>query len=126
MYYLSTAATGVTTQDHDDILEASRKNNRQRNVTGLLVVKGGYFAQALEGEKQEVTSLFEKIKEDPRHHRIVHISEEEVSERLFDGWEMGYRNINESEQLSEVDLGDPKFVNNPNELDQVFRRIIEL
>lgn len=125
MYYISTAAEGLTANDHEDILAKARKNNKAADVTGLLVVKGEFFAQALEGEKENVLALFEKIKRDERHYRVVLISEEEVSERIFSNWEMGFKDINSSEKLAEVDLGDPQFVSEPGRLNKVFQLIVE-
>lgn len=126
MYYISTAIPGLTANDHEEILQKARKNNAALDVTGLLVVRGNQFAQALEGEREKVISLFEKIKLDKRHLRIVIISQEEVEARIFPQWEMGFYDIAPHEELSEIDLNDPKFVSCPSELDRCFRRIIEM
>lgn len=124
LYYISTAIEGLTQRDYDDILGKAHANNRKRDVTGLLVVKGGFFAHALEGEEQDVMSLFEKIKTDKRHYRVILISQEEVHERIFLDWEMGFKDINTSEDCVEVDLNDAQFVDQPDALDRVFRRIV--
>ena len=125
MYYISTAIQGLTENDYQDILAKARKNNVAQGVTGLLIVKGEFFAQALEGEKENVMALFEKIKQDRRHFRVVIISREDVEERIFSNWEMGFRDIGLSDEFPEVDLGDSRFVNDPTALDRVFRRVVE-
>lgn len=126
MYYISTAIPGLTAKDHEEILQKARKNNATLDVTGLLVVKGNQFAQALEGKKKQVLALFEKIKLDKRHLRIVIISQEEVDTRIFPHWGMGFCDIAPHEGLSEIDLNDPKFVSCPSELDRYFRRVVEM
>lgn len=126
MYYISTAIEGLTVLDYDDILTKARENNHKQGLTGLLVVKGGLFAQALEGEEQNVMSLFEKIKSDTRHHRVVVISKNEIEERIFPNWEMGFKDIDLSGDCPEIDLNDPKFVEQPELLDRVFRHVVEL
>lgn len=128
MFYISKAAPGLTSDDHDDILAAARRNNRPTGVTGLLVVKDGYFAQALEGEEAAVTQIFSKIAEDPRHSGVVVLAKEETDHRIFPGWQMGYRDLNSgcvSKQLSEVNLGDERLVTSPAELSIMFRGFVE-
>ena len=83
IFYISKAAPGVNQLDHEQILGTARRNNRSLGITGLLVVKGDYFAQALEGEKQEVESLYQKIAKDPRHTGLVCLSNQEVEEASF-------------------------------------------
>ncbi|MEP3482314.1 MAG: BLUF domain-containing protein [Fuerstiella sp.] len=124
IYYISTAAEGLTSLDYEDILSKARKNNQELELSGLLVVKGGLFAQAIEGREERVSALFEKIKLDKRHHRIVLISKTEIEERLFPNWEMGFKDIDVSESQLEIDLADPKFVKQPELLDRVFRHVV--
>lgn len=49
----------------------------------------GIFFQWLEGPRDTVTSLMERLKTDPRHENVVSLTEtEEVRERLFPEWDM--------------------------------------
>lgn len=126
LYYISTAIDGLTPEDHEDILAKARKNNEALGVTGLLIVKGNHFAQVLEGEKENVMQLFEKIKLDKRHYRVVIISQTQIETRVFSHWKMGFRDVNTApELLSEVDFSDPKYVDAPENLDKVFRKFVE-
>lgn len=127
LFYISTAANGLTRADHEQILVASRRNNRMKGITGLLVAKGRYFAQALEGEVAAVTETIERIKKDPRHSGIVVLSKSEVTQRIFPGWDMGYRDIESwnSPLLHYVELDDAHFVSDPDELSLVFRSFVD-
>ncbi len=72
------------------ILTQSRRNNRDRQVGGVLHYGQGYFFQALEGERQAVNETYARIEGDPRHRDVKTLSFNPVSERLFQDWSMKY------------------------------------
>ena len=73
-----------------EILRVSRINNRNRGVTGALVLYEykNLFAQALEGPEHEVQSLYDVIKADPRHENVEISEAEPAPDRLFGRWAM--------------------------------------
>lgn len=73
-----------------EILRVSRINNRNRGVTGALVLYEykHLFAQALEGPEHEVQGLFDLIKSDPRHEGVEVSEAEPAPDRLFGRWAM--------------------------------------
>ena len=71
--YMSNARFLFTDEDLEELLINSRINNSQLNITGLLVIKGKTFIQCLEGEKQNVEKVFNRIKNDKRHENILKI-----------------------------------------------------
>jgi hypothetical protein len=77
----------------DGILEQSRKNNPERGVTGLLCVADNLFLQALEGGRDEVCELFNKIVRDDRHNQLRLLVYTEIDERRFGAWTMGQVNV---------------------------------
>lgn len=87
--YCSRAAADVDADVVDRIIETSRRNNPARGITGLLVFGSGIFFQWLEGPRESVVGLMERIEKDPRHHGVVVLdSDEEVRERVFADWDM--------------------------------------
>jgi hypothetical protein len=68
-------------------------NNRAIDVTGLLLVHGGWFVQALEGPAEQVRALFAKIAADPRHFDIEVLSSGCADQRLFHDWSMAERRL---------------------------------
>jgi len=86
----SDAASGVI----DDILVQSRSFNPPAGITGILCHGGGIFLQAIEGGRQNVNRLYNKIQKDPRHNDIELLLYEEIRERRFGGWTMGQVNMN--------------------------------
>ncbi len=82
-------------QDLIDILTEAVKFNSYNGITGVLYYGNGYFLQYLEGEKEQVESLFYKlILKDPRHQNCEIIFSEPAEQRLFKHWSMKFAPIN--------------------------------
>lgn len=94
MYY-STACREQTDDELRAILDASRRGNSRRGVTGLLLYGDGVFFQILEGAETDVKALYAKIETDGRHQGILIAAEREVPARSFDNWAMGYTPLNQ-------------------------------
>lgn len=73
-----------------DMLKSARKKNDTLNITGCLVYHNGCFVQILEGKKEDVYSVFQKIEKDTRHSNIRLVSEEFNKDRSFTDWNMAY------------------------------------
>lgn len=93
LIYVSTSVQLLNDQELLDILKVSRENNVSKDVTGLLLYKGGNFMQVLEGPDDVVEALYEKITKDPRHTDASVISREQISARQFPAWEMAFQNL---------------------------------
>jgi hypothetical protein len=89
LLYISTAREPVTPDLLADILRASRRNNGVFGVTGLLIVGGRRFLQALEGPELAVRATYDRIARDPRHFAVVQLACEHITERQFPNWAMG-------------------------------------
>lgn len=90
LMYMSTAVYDFSNQELEELLEKSRKNNKEKDISGLLIVKGRTFIQCLEGGKESVLSIYEKIEKDERHRDLIELIEENATERYFPNWDMGY------------------------------------
>lgn len=101
LIYVSTSVKLLNDEELLDILKASRENNSSRDVTGLLLYKGGNFMQVLEGPDDVVEALYEMIKTDPRHKDVFVLSREQISNRQFPAWEMAFQNLDNPEVKSE-------------------------
>jgi hypothetical protein len=95
LIYVSSAVHPFSTADLSRLLEISRSNNARRRVTGMLLYKDGNFMQAIEGEQSDVCALFAKLKLDPRHGGFLTLLEEEIPERQFQDWSMGFTNLDD-------------------------------
>lgn len=87
-------ATGKLEKNHiAALLEKTRLANCGRGITGCLLHQDGYFMQYLEGDKQNVLALLERIQQDPRHCNFNVITQGSEYHRVFPEWSMGFREI---------------------------------
>jgi hypothetical protein len=100
--YVSSEAIRFTDSDLLDLLTASRNKNYLAGITGLLLFKDGNFMQLLEGPEPAVRAVLGKIKSDSRHRGIRVLMEEEIPERKFSDWSMGFRKL-DFQTAGEVD-----------------------
>lgn len=78
------------------IVERADARNRARDITGQLMVHGGWFIQALEGPVAAVRELFAAIAADPRHFDVTVLASGSADQRLFGGWGMAERRLSRS------------------------------
>ena len=100
LVYISTAYKLLNQDELLDILTISRKNNQQRDLTGILLYGEGTFIQVLEGEEETLKQTYKDIEADDRHKNVIKMTEGESEERNFKDWAMGFKAINAAE-LSE-------------------------
>lgn len=91
--YFSSAVKPFSEEDILVILEQSRRNNAENNITGMLLYMDESIIQILEGEQKAVENLLARIQQDTRHRDIVAVFKRPIKERLFDAWSMGYETI---------------------------------
>lgn len=88
--YFSRATSPMDDDALLKLLEKARTKNFRRGVGGLLLYRDDSFLQILEGPAAEVESLLEIIRKDGRHHGVRLLFREDVAERVFSGWRMGF------------------------------------
>lgn len=90
LIYSSEATGDMSRPELEKMLAQSRARNTMRDVTGVLVFVDGVFLQILEGERDAVDALMEKIARDPRHRGVKVFHEEETARRTFGSWRMAF------------------------------------
>jgi hypothetical protein len=100
MVYASSAVRLFSHEELVELLRISRINNARLGITGMLLYDSGNFIQAIEGPRDNVDKLFEKIRVDPRHKQVTVILEGPLDERQFRNYTMGFIN---GADLSEED-----------------------
>jgi hypothetical protein len=93
LLYASRAAEPVTSDLVDSILRSSHAHNPALGITGVLCYGGDVYMQVLEGGREAVNELYNKIVRDERHRDIALLHYQEVAERKFAGWTMGQVNL---------------------------------
>jgi len=72
------------------ILLQSRRNNVGQAIGGVLYYGDGCFFQCLEGSRDAVETLADKIQQDPRHSDFRVLRKKAVDARLFSDWSMKF------------------------------------
>jgi len=72
------------------ILTQSRRNNEPEKIGGVLCFGNDTFFQCLEGEREAVEKLYNKLHEDPRHREVTLLRKRPVERRRFKLWAMKY------------------------------------
>ena len=100
LIYVSRMTDTMSSADLQKIGEISQRNNRELQITGVLLYLSGLFFQILEGDEQKIDKLYKKILVDNRHKEIMCLqSEENIDSRLFPDWDMHVINLEENEDV---------------------------
>jgi hypothetical protein len=71
-----------------NILQSSRKNNKENEITGALIFREDIYLQFLEGPEKKINESYKLIKTDNRHKDVFKIRENLTKRRLFTSWAM--------------------------------------
>jgi len=93
LVYASSAASGVSEADLENIARTSRLRNIEHGVTGMLLWYDGNIMQILEGEPDAVLSLYANIRSDERNSGCYVLHSGHFETREFPNWSMGYQVI---------------------------------
>ncbi len=95
LMYASRASAKVDAEALAMILKTAKEHNPRIGVTGVLCycANANVFLQVLEGGRNPVSGLYNKIAQDRRHHDVALLSYEEIGERSFSSWSMGQVNM---------------------------------
>lgn len=91
--YVSKPTRSMALSEVRELLIKAQINNHFKDVTGMLLFDGESFLQVLEGPKDTVMALFEKIERDPRHTQFTSLVERQIPRRDFGDWSMGLAHI---------------------------------
>lgn len=86
--YTSRRADGLSDAELEAIVAASARRNRDRDVSGVLMLCGRSVMQLLEGDAGVVDALYARIAADPRHSDVHRLLRKRVARRLCPQWGM--------------------------------------
>jgi Sensors of blue-light using FAD len=93
LLYASRAAEPAAEGLVEAVVHQARRNNPELGITGVLCHGGDVFLQVLEGGRDAVNVLYNRIVCDRRHRRVTLLDYEEILERRFAAWTMGQVNL---------------------------------
>ena len=116
LVYVSRAHCLMASQQLSALLEQARKRNATLSLTGMLLYKDQSFIQVIEGPSDAVSMVFSSIQQDQRHTRISVISHEDVEQRSFKEWHMGFVNLDTDDHSLD---GFVDFFSNPSSINHL-------
>jgi len=87
--YISRSSSPMSSDEISELARVSVENNKESDITGVLVEASGIFFQVIEGPADAVDTLYKRISADPRHDEILLLNTmENCPGRLFPQWAM--------------------------------------
>jgi len=96
LYTLAYASVATKYFKDDELrtfLHSFRKNNMEKNISGMLVHSNSVFLQVVEGNKGELWKLCATIQKDERHQQFTMLWSQPIPERVFQSWSMGFQRL---------------------------------
>ena len=107
LIYFSKALFEPTDDDIQEMLIQFREFNTAHNITGMLLYDGIHFSQMIEGDKESITNLYNRIQKDPRHETLTTSSTRPIEHRRFTKWAMVYRRIDSPMTIDLPNIDNP-------------------
>lgn len=104
LLYCSQATQKLDNVEIDRLLEQTRAANSRQRITGCLLHQDGFFMQYLEGQRDSVIELLQRIKKDPRHQNLSILAQGNEYRRIFPEWSMGFMEV--ASYLNDIQFGD--------------------
>jgi diguanylate cyclase (GGDEF)-like protein/PAS domain S-box-containing protein len=105
LIYVSKATRPVTREELASLLKSARTYNRSAGISGCLIHQDGCFMQMLEGKRDVLFALLDRIRADPRHSDVRIVIEGPARRRVFGDWGMTLRDFaNELDGLQVKDF----------------------
>ena len=92
IYHSLATGEGMSPDALADLLRQARSHNQDHRLTGLLLYAAATkeFVQVLEGPRDEVERIYQKIAHDQRHKHAFVLHEAATPNRMFPDWRMGF------------------------------------
>lgn len=100
--YVSKVQPDLTDQQLQELFSHSSNNNNNKGIKGILLSTMGNFFQVLEGRKEQISSLYEVIKEDSRHNEIYEVFNKPVSKPVFTNYNSAFNVIKTVDELEQL------------------------
>jgi len=100
--YISKVQPELTDQQLEALFAHSSQSNNTSGIKGILLSTMGNFFQVLEGTKEQVTSLYNTIKEDTRHHDIYEVIHRPAIKAVFTNYNSKFNIVKSIDDLDKI------------------------
>ena len=106
--YRSKASRPLDQVELNALITKASQRNKVVNLTGLLLYRSQVFFQILEGDQNDIDTLYQKILKDPLHRDIELLYRSDIKERRFADWSMHLVNLDADDSFLDVLKRHPK------------------
>lgn len=87
--YVSEFSRELGRDEIDSLVNQAAENNKELDITGILVASGKMFFQIIEGPAKNIDMVYARILKDDRHHKVLLLNSEwGVKNRIFPDWSL--------------------------------------
>lgn len=90
LIYASSQTEKFSQSDIESMMAAAQANNPRLGLSGVLCFNRKFFLQCLEGPREQVNLMYNKIVADTRHRHVTLVAYAEIDQRFFGQWAMKY------------------------------------
>ena len=101
--YVSSARSGLEKERLETLFSKTEHNNTSKDITGILLYESDKFLQVLEGEKETLLNLYDKIEKDDRHQNIFVILNGRSKQRIFEDYASRFSIVKTKEDLQKIE-----------------------
>ncbi len=98
--YVSTATPPMSESELEGLLIEARALNMVTHTTGVLLYSDGSFMQCFEAADADARITWNRIRASRRHTGIIELVNEQVAQRSFGDWQMGFARPPQSKLLA--------------------------
>jgi hypothetical protein len=109
MYYLIYTSKAINIPSEEalrKLMQQCLPLNKRLSISGLLIYINGCYLQVLEGEKKQVLDLYDKIRKDERHDKIITLIEGDLTQCNYPQWTMEFIAKRKVAKLNFVNLAN--------------------
>ncbi len=88
--YLGATKKLMSEAELADMLILNQQNNRNSNITGMMIYTEGTFMQVLEGNEDDVRMACRKIEQDVTTKNVIKLAEDTITKPNFRNWSMAF------------------------------------
>jgi len=124
--YTSKAIGTLDKKALDEIFNITEINNNKKGIYGILLFGMGDFFQVLEGNKDCLLTLYDKIKEDPRHTNIYEVMNRATENVVFSHYKSNFQIVHNSKELEDIKqyLKSHEYSSTSNKIQRLLRPFI--
>jgi hypothetical protein len=108
LVYCSVPSRRLGDGEVEDLLLTAQRENKLRNITGMLLCLPEMYVQLIEGRESDIRQLYANLTNDERHYNVITLKEGFIEKRFFPNWSMGYdkKNIRLRESQGSFSISD--------------------